>query len=387
MSDAYFHVVPNHEIIREANGSALVTIATELCSAARRAGTPAYVVSGVDLPHEYEFIQPILEPVNPSSIGILRWSQRLAERARRAITGRAAVQPERILPPSEAPAVVILHNRPWDARAFRTAFPGARVVLYLHNRVLRFVPPWAKRRALREFDAVICVSTYIAQDLEKRAGYLPIPAEVVRSAPPSNRRSDIDGQAGPLRGAVDVLYVGRMTREKGVHVLLKALEAHPEATARLIGGQWFHPMERESRYERRIRLTAERLGRRVQVLGPLPPPEVHLHRQGAKVAVVPSTWREPLGLTVLEGMASPSAVVATRTGGIPELAQGGGVILVRPRSHSQLARAISRLLQDEELRERVAQAGIEESESWTWNANYGRIHSFISRLPLPNHAL
>jgi glycosyltransferase involved in cell wall biosynthesis len=172
-----------------------------------------------------------------------------------------------------------------------------------------------------------------------------------------------------------------MARDKGAHVLLRALKSQPGVSARLIGGRWFHALSEETRYERRIRRGAARLGERVEVMGPLPPAEVRAHRAVAKVAVVPSVWEEPLGLTVLEGMVSGSAVVATRVGGIPELARAGGVLLVEPGSHSQLAEAIAHLLADEAARHRLSQAGIDASGAMSWVANYKTIRDLLDSLP------
>lgn len=375
-----FHVVQSHEVVRDSNGSALVTIARELCSASAHYGNRAYIACGIGLPHELSNAEPILEP-RATGHGVIGRARALLEKARRAVTGRANVFGEHVHPPTEPPDVVFLHNRPWDAPLFRSAFPEARLILYVHNRVLRLVPRWAKRRTLGSFDAVVFISDYVAKDLARRSGHLPVPFSVAVSASPSEERIARDGAATAQPRPVDVLFVGRMTRDKGAHVLLRALESQPGVSARLIGGRWFHQLANETGYERRIRREAVRLGERVEVLGPLSPAEVRAHRAVAKIAVVPSVWKEPLGLTVLEGMASRSAVVATRTGGIPELAQRGGVLLVEPGSHAQLGEAIARLLTDEEERHCLSRAGMDASAGMSWIANYQTIVDLIDRLP------
>ncbi len=74
----------------------------------------------------------------------------------------------------------------------------------------------------------------------------------------------------------------------------------------------------------------------------------------ATVVVVPSLWAEAFGLTVVEAMAAGVPVVATRTGGIPELiADGQTGLLVPPNDPEALADAINRLLGDAALRTRV----------------------------------
>ena len=76
------------------------------------------------------------------------------------------------------------------------------------------------------------------------------------------------------------------------------------------------------------------------------------------VFVMPSI-AEGLGTSLLDAMAASKATVATNTGGIPEVvADGETGVLVPPRDHRALAQAISRLLKDKNLRERLGAAGL-----------------------------
>ena len=76
---------------------------------------------------------------------------------------------------------------------------------------------------------------------------------------------------------------------------------------------------------------------------------------GATVAVVPSLWAEAFGLTVAEAMAAGVPLVASRTGGIPELVEDGKTgILVPPGDARALADAIRLLLEHPSLRESMA---------------------------------
>ncbi len=97
------------------------------------------------------------------------------------------------------------------------------------------------------------------------------------------------------------------------------------------------------------------LGRRTDVPRLLP---------SATVSVVPSVWAEAFGLTVVEAMAAGVAVVASRTGGIPELFEDGeSGILVEPGEPADLARAIGELLDDPVRREGIARAGREHARA------------------------
>ena len=68
---------------------------------------------------------------------------------------------------------------------------------------------------------------------------------------------------------------------------------------------------------------------------------------------------EPCGRVLFEGMASGTAIVATNTGGTPEIVRDGHEgVLVPPRDPAALARAIARLIQDAPLRHRLGRAGV-----------------------------
>ena len=72
-----------------------------------------------------------------------------------------------------------------------------------------------------------------------------------------------------------------------------------------------------------------------------------------------SSVTEGLGTSLLDAMACSRAIVATRAGGIPEIVDDGRTgVLVEPRDHAAMARAILRLLKDPDLRRRMGDAGL-----------------------------
>ncbi|HUD17886.1 MAG TPA: glycosyltransferase family 4 protein [Acidimicrobiales bacterium] len=116
-----------------------------------------------------------------------------------------------------------------------------------------------------------------------------------------------------------VVYVGRLDREKGVHVLLRAWQelglGPGEARLVVVGSPTVdHDADRY-----RAELTAAAgdgvtfLAGRRDVVTPL---------HAADVVVVPSVWQEPFGRTVIEALSTGRPVVASRVGGIPEIMTG-----------------------------------------------------------------
>jgi glycosyltransferase involved in cell wall biosynthesis len=97
--------------------------------------------------------------------------------------------------------------------------------------------------------------------------------------------------------------------------------------------------------------------------GALPHDEVVELYTEADVVVVPSIWKEPFPRVILEAMAAGRPVVATRSGGIPELVEDGATgILVAPRDKLELSQALVRLLEDPGLRKRMGEAGRQRLE-------------------------
>lgn len=156
-------------------------------------------------------------------------------------------------------------------------------------------------------------------------------------------RSEARAQLGlPEEGFV-VLYYGRLDPEKGVEVLLDAwgrLGVAPgEGRLVLLGSASLHHPD-PAGYERFLHARAPAgcswLPPRADVL-----PFLH----AADVVAVPSIWEEPFGRVVIEAMATGRPVVASRTGGIPEILSGSFKdLMVDPGDSAALATALGALM-------------------------------------------
>jgi glycosyltransferase involved in cell wall biosynthesis len=154
-----------------------------------------------------------------------------------------------------------------------------------------------------------------------------------------------------------LLFVGRLAAVKGVPVLLRAfaetLEAHPEAHLTLIG---------DGPERARIEALARELGLggAVRFPGYLSQDEVADELARADLFVLPS-FAEGVPVVLMEAMAARLPVVATRIAGIPELVdEGVAGRLVPPGDAASLARALSDLLAEPDLRRRMGEAGREK---------------------------
>ncbi|MGH6657868.1 MAG: glycosyltransferase family 4 protein, partial [Actinocrinis sp.] len=92
---------------------------------------------------------------------------------------------------------------------------------------------------------------------------------------------------------------------------------------------------------------------RVEFRGRLEQPQVARCLRASALVVVPSLWPEVFGRVALEALQTGRAVVASRVGGLPELVDGENGRLVEPGDVDGLARALSELLGDRPLLERL----------------------------------
>jgi glycosyltransferase involved in cell wall biosynthesis len=114
----------------------------------------------------------------------------------------------------------------------------------------------------------------------------------------------------------NLLYVGGLTKQKGVHVLIKAISKLPKEILNEIHLQIVGKGEFKFELERLIK--KENLTDHVQFLGYKSGEELKQLYKEAYALVVPSIWLEQFGLIGLEAMASSTPVIGSNLGGIPE---------------------------------------------------------------------
>lgn len=226
-------------------------------------------------------------------------------------------------------------------------------------------------RALRRAEHVFSPSEYLRGlalgwgiDPE-RISVLHNPAPDVPELPPREElRRELELE-GPT-----LAFAGRLGLPKALGVALEALAAAPEASLVVAGDG----PERE-----RLERHAAELGldNRVRFLGNLSRGGVLRLFRAADAVVLSSSW-ENLPHTVLEALVVGTPVIATAVGGVPEVVSDGeNGLLVPPGDPQALAAAIRRLLDDGELRSRLAAAAPGSVASYTEEAVFSRIASAL----------
>jgi starch synthase len=211
---------------------------------------------------------------------------------------------------------------------------------------------WAEKVAATSAAAVIAVSDGMRADVQ--AAYPDIPAErirVIRNGIDTTEYAPDDGTDVLVKHGVDpsrpyVIFVGRITRQKGLPVLLRAAASLDEsAQLVLCAGAPDTPELATEVADLVAGLQASRTGV-IWIPEMLPKASVIQLLSHSLAFVCPSVY-EPLGIVNLEAMACGTAVVASRVGGIPEVVDDGVTgLLVPPDDPAALAQALNALLRD-----------------------------------------
>ena len=154
-----------------------------------------------------------------------------------------------------------------------------------------------------------------------------------------------------------LLFVGRISASKGLHVLIKSLRYVKRRVRLVIIG----PPAWDVNYYQNILRLIERENRKgrheIRYLGALEPAELVEWYQRASLFILPS-FAEGFPVTVLEALACKTPVIATPVGGIPEIIQNYKTGILVPRNDcKKLAKAIQYLLENRDARSRMGQEG------------------------------
>jgi glycosyltransferase involved in cell wall biosynthesis len=260
-----------------------------------------------------------------------------------------------------APVVTTLHNPDYTFEARRTPLFRARKLL----------DRWTGARNA----ALVAVSRAVAEDFRRHMGWpnirvVPNGVDLRSFAPGGDTRAAAEWPSPGLR----LLSVGRLHRQKGHRVLLDAM-----ARARSTGATLSLLVAGEG---------AERGPLEAQAAGP----GLHGHVRfagrrdvrpllaAADVFVFPSLY-EAVGIALLEAMACALPVVASRTGGIPEVVEDGvSGVLVAPGDADDLARALAELERDPERRRRLGVAARRRAEAFDVGATVGALEAIYEEV-------
>ncbi len=277
--------------------------------------------------------------------------------------------------------VLYIHNRPEYALALqsRCRHIAVKVVLHMQNSHLTYF----SKRALSQLnlDAFIFCSSFLKSEA---AGWgVPLPnAKVIPNGAdedlffPATDRPLAGGSSSPV-----VLFVGRLVPEKGAHLFLAAMKALQEKGIRvlgkLIGATGFGASGKSSYFDQLKRDKPSNVEFGEYVSGR----ELADEYRNASLFCCPSIWNEPFGMVNVEAMATGLPVVASAVGGIPEIFERGGALLVPANRPEELANAIELLATNADRRAQLSREALRSFQTrYRWQGIRSQYYALLDSL-------
>ncbi len=262
------------------------------------------------------------------------------------------------------PHIVTMHSlepmRPWKAEQLGGGYA---------------ISSWCERVAVESAAAVVAVSAGMRADI--LATYPAVPADrvhVIHNGIDTREYTPDPGTDVLERYGVDadrpsVVFVGRITRQKGLQVLLRAAAQLAEAAQLVLCAGQPDTADLAAEVTDLVTGLQARRSGVVWLSGMLPKREIIQLLTHATVFACPSLY-EPLGIVNLEAMACGAAVVASRVGGIPEVVTDGDTgLLVPPGDPAALAGALNALVSDQDRAAAMGRKGRERAVAdFSWPA-------------------
>lgn len=297
------------------------------------------------------------------------------------------------------PDIVHIHNFSQFVPRVRRALPQCRIVLHMHAEWLAKLDRKMIEPRLRDSDAIIFCSNYFAQQTRDAWPQYASRCHVVYNGVTLGEFES--AEPIPVRHPMTrrILFVGRLSPDKGVHILIDAFEKiiriYPQAELKIIG-PWAmiprsfcisHSTENSVRdlcafYTRepyveqlRDRITPGARAH-VEITGVISRDELVRMYQSSDVLVLPSIYPEGFGIPIVEAAACQVPAVVTSRGGMPEVVEDGETGLICEAGNADsLADAILTLLNDESLRRSMGRAAFERTARlFTWDQITQSLH-------------
>lgn len=289
-------------------------------------------------------------------------------------------------------------------RAFN---PHIKIVLHMRCDWLVQLDQAMIEKRLSKADLVLGTTDYITRGIRRKYPQFAERCHTVFNAVDTSRFvGRTNGQTPPEpRQARKLLFVGRISPEKGIHVLLDAfaqVRQHcPDVQLELVGhvgsanrtyiallregnniddlAPFYDGQGYKAHLDKRI---SPQDREHVTFAGFVQNHELLKHYRSADIFLFPSVVHEAFGVPIVEAMAVEVPVIASRQGGITELVEHGKTgLLVKPNDAPALAEAILYLLQNEEIRHAMAQAGRQRAiDMFSWERTTAAVRQHYQQL-------
>ena len=161
-----------------------------------------------------------------------------------------------------------------------------------------------------------------------------------------------------------IVYSGRLTPEKGILPLIQSIKRIKKAEIKLLimGASAYGQDQHPTPFIQQLQKESNPIKDNIIFTGYINYEHIPAYLKMADIAIVPSMWEEPFGLTVVEALAAGLPLIATNSGGIPEICNGVATIINRDNIVSNITNAILDLYEHPEKRRAMSEAALKRSK-------------------------
>lgn len=229
-------------------------------------------------------------------------------------------------------------------------------------------------------DRVVALSERVQEETISHFGVSEDEIEIIRPGVSESFRPNLE--AKDLRDELNIdsdefiiAFIGRLVKEKGILDLFKAVEKLSNEDVRIL-------IIGEGNLKNKLEKKANQLGLRTKFLGMIDHSDLPKYLNISDLFVLPSYWEiQPYPLSALEAMACGVPTILTNVGMVEEENKElDCCIRVKPGKPEELSQAITKLKKNEDLREKISQAGLEFAENRTWDKVVGKMEKVYQEL-------
>lgn len=280
---------------------------------------------------------------------------------------------------------VLIENRPVYVPIVRKHLPDTTIVLNMHSHVYASPANISRenmQRVVQQMDAMITNSHFLRQYFINRhqidgakvhAVHLGVHLEPYVRAAFSPEIPKLRKKHGLKESHRVLLFAGRIIREKGVHLLIKAFRKvareDPQARLVIVGGTGYGS-NRNSKYVRYLHKLAQPVKTKVKFIDFVSPRKMPLYYQIADIVATPSVWNEAFCRVNLEAMASGKPVLSSTKGGISEVIvhTKSGALIPPSQWERELSKWWKLLWNSENQREEMGRSALVRAGKFSWQA-------------------
>lgn len=291
------------------------------------------------------------------------------------------------------PDVIQIHNRANFVPYLKKQFPNKKFIVYMHNQA-RF-RGGQLGEAIQDIDHLICVSQSLAKQYttqfpqytsKTHVIYNSVDTQIWHPKHKKSKQTQKLRQKYHLHPNNTVLFVGRTIPEKGIDVLIDAIDIvrHQLPNIKLlIAGTPFYRAVTHDPFLSKLKKRAKKLKDHIIFLDYVEHNQTPYLYAAADITVSASLWDEPFGKVIVESMAAGTPVIGSCRGAIPELIDHNinGIVLQNPEDKITVAQAIQNLLLDSNHQKKMgSQARIKAIDKFSKKQRIKQLRHFYQTL-------